>query len=423
MEKSTLKTLVLEQRENIISKDKGLKRQLLSEIAPNLKLPHCLIIAGIRRVGKSTLLLQIIDSYFREDFYYFNFEDERLINFNIEDFNLLYEVMIEFYGENKTFLFDEIQNIRGWETFVRRMMDKNYKFILTGSNATLLSRELGTKLTGRYILSTLYPFSFKEFLRFKEYSFDGKDLLITEKKVKVKKQFDEYLKRGGMPEYLKYNYNQEILKRLYEDIIYRDITARYGIKDMKTLRELALYYLTNITGEISYNKLKNTYKTGSVNTIKNYSEYLENSYLVDILNIFSYSVKQQAIAPKKVFCIDNGIAEAISFAFSENMGKYLENLVYIELRRRGETLYYYKTKNNNSIDFVIKRGNKIKGIIQVCFDIGNEKTREREIKSLNQAMDELGLNEGLIITYENEEIIKMNNQSIKVIPAYKWLIT
>ena len=423
MEKSTLKTLVLEQRENIIAKDKGLKRDLLSEIAPNIKLPHCLIIAGIRRVGKSTLLLQIIDSYFGEDFYYFNFEDERLINFNIEDFNLLYEAMIEFYGENKTFFFDEIQNIRGWETFVRRMMDKNYKFILTGSNATLLSRELGTKLTGRYILSTLYPFSFKEFLRFKEYSFDGKDLLITEKKVKIKKQFDEYLKRGGMPEYLKYNYNQEILQRLYEDIIYRDITARYGIKDMKTLRELALYYLTNITGEISYNKLKNTYKTGSVNTIKNYSEYLENSYLVDILNIFSYSVKQQAIAPKKVFCIDNGIAVAISFAFSENMGKYLENLVYIELRRRGETLYYYKTKNNNSIDFVIKRGNKINGIIQVCFDIGNEKTREREIKSLNQAMNELGLNEGLIITYENEEIIKMNDQSIKVIPAYKWLVT
>src|SRR4030066_400078 len=423
MEKSTLKTLVLEQRENIIAKDKGLKRDLLSEIAPNIKLPHCLIIAGIRRVGKSTLLLQIIDSYFGEDFYYFNFEDERLINFNIEDFNLLYEAMIEFYGENKTFFFDEIQNIRGWETFVRRMMDKNYKFILTGSNATLLSRELGTKLTGRYILSTLYPFSFREFLRFKEYSFDGKDLLITEKKVKIKKQFDEYLKRGGMPEYLKYNYNQEILQRLYEDIIYRDIMARYGIKDMKTLRELALYYLTNITGEISYNKLKNTYKTGSVNTIKNYSEYLENSYLVDILNIFSYSVKQQAIAPKKVFCIDNGIAVAISFAFSENMGKYLENLVYIELRRRGETLYYYKTKNNNSIDFVIKRGNKINGIIQVCFDIGNEKTREREIKSLNQAMNELGLNEGLIITYENEEIIKMNDQSIKVIPAYKWLGT
>ena len=422
MEKSTLKTLVLEQRENIIEKDKGLKRDLLSEIAPNLKLPHCLIIAGIRRVGKSTLLLQIIDSYFGEDFYYFNFEDERLINFNIEDFNLLYEVMIEFYGEKKTFFFDEIQNIKGWETFVRRMMDKNYKFILTGSNATLLSRELGTKLTGRYVLSTLYPFSFKEFLKFKEYSLDKKDLLITEKKVRIKKQFDEYLKRGGMPEYLKYNFNPEILQRLYEDIIYRDIAARYGIKDMKTLRELALYYLTNITGEISYNKLKNTYKTGSVNTIKNYTEYLENSFLVDILNIFSYSIKQQAIAPKKVFCIDNGIADCISFAFSDNMGKYLENLVYIELKRRGETLYYYRTKNNNTVDFVVKRGNKISEIIQVCFDIGNEKTREREIKSLDQVMEELELNEGLIITYENEEIIKMNGKSIKVIPAYKWLI-
>ncbi|MDD5621554.1 MAG: ATP-binding protein [Actinomycetota bacterium] len=422
MEKTTLKTLVLEQRENIIAKDKGLKRDSLSEVAPNLKLPHCLIIAGIRRVGKSTLLLQIIDSYFGEDFYYFNFEDERLVNFNIEDFNLLYEVMIEFYGEKKTFFFDEIQNIKGWETFVRRMMDKNYKFVLTGSNATLLSRELGTKLTGRYILSTLYPFSFKEFLKFKEYSLDKKDLLITEKKVKIKKQFDEYLKRGGMPEYLKYNFNTEILQRLYEDIIYRDIAARYGIKDMKTLRELALYYLTNITGEISYNKLKNTYKTGSVNTIKNYTEYLENSFLVDILNIFSYSIKQQAIAPKKVFCIDNGIADCISFAFSDNMGRYLENLVYIELKRRGETLYYYRTKNNNTVDFAVKRGNKISEIIQVCFDIGNEKTREREIKSLDQAMEELELNEGLIITYENEEIIKMNGKSIKIMPAYKWLI-
>jgi len=251
---------------------------------------------------------------------------------------------------------------------------------------------------------------------------DKKDLLITEKKVKIKKQFDEYLKRGGMPEYLKYNFNTEILQRLYEDIIYRDIAARYGIKDMKTLRELALYYLTNITGEISYNKLKNTYKTGSVNTIKNYTEYLENSFLVDILNIFSYSIKQQAIAPKKVFCIDNGIADCISFAFSDNMGRYLENLVYIELKRRGETLYYYRTKNNNTVDFAVKRGNKISEIIQVCFDIGNEKTREREIKSLDQAMEELELNEGLIITYENEEIIKMNGKSIKIMPAYKWLI-
>lgn len=421
MEKSILKTLILEQRENIRVKDKGLKRDILSEIVPNLKLPHCLIIAGIRRVGKSTLLLQIMNSYFGENFYYFNFEDERLVNFTAEDLGLLYEVMIEFYGENKTFFFDEIQNIKGWETFIRRMMEKNYKFILTGYNATLLSKELGTKLTGRYILSTLYPFSFKEFLKFKEYPFSEKDLFITEKKVKIKKYFDEYLKSGGMPEYLKYDFNSEILQRLYEDIIYRDIAARYRIKDIKTLRELALYYLTNMTGEISYNKLKNTYKTGSVNTIKNYTEYLENSFLVDILNIFSYSIKQQAIAPKKVFCIDNGIADSISFAFSDNMGKYLENLVYIELKRRGKTLYYYKTKNNNSIDFAIKSGNKISQIIQVCFDIGNEKTRGREIKSLNQVMDELALKESLIVTYENEEIIKTNNKLIKIIPAYKWL--
>jgi len=421
MEKSQLKEIILEQISIIKNKDAGIIRDCLPDIGKFLKLPHCVVIAGLRRVGKSTLLLQLMQNMESNDFYYFNFEDERLINFTTDDFNSLFEILVELYGEKKIFFLDEIQNVAGWEIFVRRMMDKGYKFIITGSNASLLSKESGTKLTGRYVFMILYPFSFSEFLTFKGFIIKKDDLSITEKRAMIKKLFSEYLKDGGMPEYLKYQY-AEILKSLYDDILYRDISARYQIRDVRSLRELALYYLSNISGYISYNKLKNMFMLGSVNTIKSYTEYLENSFLIFTINIFSYSLKQQVIAPKKVYCLDNGIANAISFGFSKNSGKYLENFVFIELKRRNKEMYYYKTKNNLEVDFVIKKGAKIDEAIQVTYEIDSESIRNREINSLKQAMSELSLDKGLILTYDHEEKITFENNEINILPVYKWLL-
>jgi predicted AAA+ superfamily ATPase len=421
MNKIVLKEIILEQQNSIKNKKSGIIREILPKIKKVLSLPHTIIISGIRRVGKSTLLLQLIREIGNNKIYYFNFEDERLLNFTPEDFNSFFEILVELFGENKIFFLDEIQNVTGWENFVRRMMDKGYKFIITGSNSTLLSKELGTKLTGRYLLFNLFPFSFNEFLNFKNYALEKDDLLLTEKRAIIKKYFSEYLVMGGMPEFLQYNVS-DILKSLYEDIIYKDISARYEIRDLKTLRELALYYISNISGNISFNKLKNTFMMGSVNTIKSYTQFMENSFLFFTVNILSYSLKKQIIASKKIYCIDNGIVNSIAFKYSEGSGKFLENLIFVELKRRNKDIYYYKNKNKTEVDFIIKEGAVIKEVIQAAYDISLEKTKNREINSIKQSMTELDLPEGLIVTYDFEDEILFDNKRIIIKPAYKWLL-
>ena len=364
MNSSLLKEVVLEQRKVLESIDLGIKRQALGELAKYIRLPHSIVISGIRRSGKSTLLAQIIHNFYKDEGYYINFEDERLIEFSLADFNTLYEIFIELYGDKKTFFLDEIQNIPKWEIFVRRMQDRGYKFFITGSNASLLSKELGSKLTGRYISLELYPFSFKEFLDFNDYS-PGKDtFLITSERGRIKRYFSEYLKKGGMPEYLKYK-DDTLLKRAYEDILYRDIVARYEIKEVKALRELGFYFLSNIGGLFSYNSIKKLLRLGSVNTVKSYADYLENSFLIFTIPRFSYSLKNQLASAKKAYCVDNGLIEAVAFQFSQNKGKFLENLVFIELKRRYREIYYYKTNNGLEIDFLIRKDKRNALLIQV----------------------------------------------------------
>jgi hypothetical protein len=421
MVRSILKEVVLEQNKVQENLDLGIRRDQLILIKRYISLPHTVVISGIRRVGKSTLLAQIVNNFYKKGVYYLSFEDERLIEFNVEDFNILYEIFIEIFGERKAFFFDEIQNVEKWEIFVRRMQDKGYKFFITGSNASLLSRELSTKLTGRCISLELYPFSFQEFLFFNGYSLDKNALSYTKERGKIKKYFNEYLKKGGMPEYLKYK-DQTLLKRLYEDILYRDIVARYEIKEIKALRELGLYCLTNIGGLFSYNILKEMLHLGSVNTAKNYVGYLENSFLISTVNRFSYSLKQQFVANKKVYCIDNGIIESIAFQFSKNKGKFLENLVFVELKRRYKEIYYYRTKNNLEVDFLIKDKKKAKILIQVTEGIDDKKVKHREINSLVSAMEELKINNALVLTEDSEEKIKKDNKVVMVKPIYKWLI-
>jgi hypothetical protein len=421
MVRSILKEVVLEQNKTQENLDLGIRRDQLIFIKRYISLPHTVIISGIRRVGKSTLLAQIVNNFYKQGVYYLNFEDERLIEFNVEDFNTLYEIFIENFGEREVFFFDEIQNVEKWEIFVRRMQDKGYKFFITGSNASLLSKELGAKLTGRCINLELYPFSFQEFLFFNRYSLVKNALSYTKERSRIKKYFNEYLEKGGMPEYLKYK-DQTLLKRLYEDILYRDIVARYEIKEIKALRELGLYCLTNIGGLFSYNLLKEMLHLGSVNTAKNYVDYLENSFLISTVNRFSYSLRQQFVANKKVYCIDNGIIESIAFQFSKNKGKFLENLVFVELKRRYKEIYYYRTKNNLEVDFLIKDKKKAKILIQVTEAIDDKKVKHREIGSLVSAMEELKINNALVLTEDNEEKIKRDNKVVLVKPIYKWLI-
>ena len=421
MHKSLLKEIVLEHEKDRQDIDAGIPRAALSIASRHATLPHAVVVSGVRRSGKSTLLNQIISDLYKKGVYYFNFEDERLVDFDVDDFNHLYEVFLELYGDKKIFFFDEVQNVPQWEVFVRRMQGKGCKFFITGSNASLLSKELGTKLTGRNVNVELFPFSFMEFLSFKGFQLSKNGLSLTSERAAIKKYFAEYLKYGGMPEYLKYQ-DTTLLKRLYEDILYRDIVARYGIKQVKPLRELGLYLLSNIGGTFSYNNLKNVLGLGSMNTIKRYADFMENSYLIFLVSKFSYSLKQQFVSLKKIYCIDNGLSEAVAFQFSKNKGKFLENLVFLELRRKFQEIYYYKTTNNLEVDFLFKSGKNDLKLIQVADNLDNEKTRQRELNALEKAMDELKLKTALILTEDTEEEIVLKGKVLMVKPIYKWLL-
>lgn len=421
--KELLESVVLEQAEFFENKDLGVKRQLLNEIKETVESPHITVISGLRRVGKSTLLAQIAEKYFKKSYYFVSFEDERLINFKVEDFDLLYETLITVFGEKRIFLFDEIQNVEGWERFVRRMHDKGCKLIVTGSNASLLSQELGTRLTGRYIKVELFPFSFKEFLTFKNINLEKNfwNKTTTKDKGNLSSLVNEYLTLGGIPDALKYP-ELPIHKSLYDDVLYRDIATRYGIENLKSLKELSFLLVSNISALVSFNKIKDLLKLGSVNTVKSYIDYLENSWLFFVVNKYAYSVKEQQIASKKIYCIDTGIFNSVGFSFSENKGKSLENIVFIQLRKKYfDNVFYYKTAENYEVDFFVPKDGLL---IQVAQKFDDEETKTREIRSLIAASKEnKKIKKFLLITENKREILKIDNVVIEVMPIYEFLFS
>ncbi|MBI3031860.1 ATP-binding protein [Candidatus Woesearchaeota archaeon] len=414
MNKTELKEIIISQQKS--KHDSTLvERDIFKKIGFYIKTPFVIVISGIRRVGKSTLLYQIQEKY---PGYYLNFDDERLVNFKLEDCQVLYEVFIELFGEKNFFYFDEIQNIKGWERFVRRLHDEQKKVFVTGSNASMLSKELGTHLTGRYIEINLYPFSFKEFLGFKGVIAEKNDMYITKKKIRLIKYFEEYLIKGGLPEYLKTN-DIEYLKTLYDSILYRDIIVRYNLSYENVLKELTYLIANNISKEISFNSIKNTLHLGSSTTVKDYFNYFENCFLIFLTRKFDYALKKQMYANKKVYLIDNGLAVNLGFRISNDLGRLLENLVFIELKRRKKEMYYYSSKKE--CDFIIKEGVKITEAIQVCYEL-HEENKEREITGLLEVMDSFKLKEGVILTYEQTEEITRKKKKIKVLPVFKWLL-
>jgi len=420
--KQVLKSIVLEQRKALMAEGSGTPREQYDELKTQLAIPHALIICGLRRAGKSTLLLQLILHEYQGDVFYFNLEDERLIGFTVQDFNTLYEVMMELYGEKEVFFLDEIQNIPDWERFVRRLQNQKIKFVITGSNASLLSKELGTKLTGRHIEIELFPYLFKEFLTNQKVTYSENSFLLTTERALLKKQFNEYMQIGGIPEYVTYRL-PHILTTLYENILFKDIIVRYEIHSVRAFRELTLYLISNVGTLISYTKLKNALNLGSVNTVKNYIYYLENSFLILTIDSYAYSILQQALSQKKIYAIDVGLINAMSIQFSRNGGQLLENAVFLELRRRYKMICYYRTKNNLEVDFVIQENKKVILLIQVCESLSNEKTRHRELTAITTAMSELGLKEGLILTLDETDTIKLEkNQIVNVMPIYQWLL-
>jgi len=416
LSKEILRQIVIQQKNDKFPIDETVERDVLNELLRWFTDNRILILTGLRRSGKSTILRQIIQKM--PKYCYVNFEDERFIDFKAQEFEQLNEVLIEVYNNPTTYFFDEIQNINKFETFVRRLQDQGKKVVITGSNASLLSKELGTRLTGRYKSFEIYPFSFNEYLKFYKVRPDKEWFYLTEKKVQLIQLFEKYLAIGGMPEYIK-NKDMDYIRTIYENILYRDVIVRYLIKKQKLLKELVNILMTNISSLFTYNSLKKTLGLSNAITVKEYISYLHNSYLFFELQKFDFSIKKQLNAPKKIFVIDPVFHQLCGLNFSLNKGKILENIVFIELRRNRKEVYYYS--NKNECDFLIKDGTKIIEAIQVCYLL-DDTNKERELNGLLEAMKTFHLKKGLLLTQDQDEEIIENGKKIEVLPVWKWIL-
>lgn len=398
---SVISQVISHQINRLTLRDTGLKRELIP--ATKSLSSHALIISGIRRCGKSTLLMQMIKEMDLKTLVYLNFESPQLYEFSLSDFTRLDNIISKKGAD--TLIFDELQLVEGWEIYVRQKLDEGFKVIITGSNASLLSRELGTKLTGRHISQELFPFSYSEFLTFKKLSSSAISLKT-------------YMHTGGFPEYLKTE-DEEQLTTLFNDILIRDIVTRYGVKDIKSLQRLASYLYSNIANRITATKLKQPLAIGATSTILSWFSHLELSYLVSFLPMFSHSTKAQLINPRKVYAIDLGLIDIISNTMTEDVGRKLENLIFLHLRSKNKELYYFDDKGE--CDFVVMKNGNVEKLVQVCYELSPDNIK-RELNGLLKAMKFFNKQKAVIVTFDNTDFITKDGFEIKVIPAYKYLL-
>lgn len=393
-------------------------------------------LTGPRRSGKTYLCFQMINDLKKSkvpasNLLYVNFEDEKMINANAGDLDSLYETLLELSPPDKKhplyFFFDEIQNVSNWEVWVRRIHEtnQNIKFILTGSSSALLSSEFSTKLTGRTLSFEIFPLSFKELLLWKNLAYDIKTISGSRKKAEVKNMFDSYLNSGGFPaiQHEQVSFRDEILQQYYHAILMRDVIDRHQVNNTKKLKTIAHFLLEATAGDLSYTKITNKlnslgYKT-SKTTVIEYLSYLEEAYLFFQTLKFEYSTTKQLGSIKKVYCIDNGLVNAASFKFSDDRGKLLENVVFLELRRKSKNIFY--NRNGAECDFLVMTKNKITDVYQVTYEL-SEDNRHRELKGLLDAMGKFNLKKGTVLTSEQEETITKDGYKIFVLPVWKWLL-
>ncbi len=393
-------------------------------------------VTGPRRVGKTFLCLQKIqelirDGISKENVLYINFEDDRLINANSDDLEKLFESYLENFNINKKqnifLFFDEIQTVTNWDAWIRRVYDtkENVRLILTGSSSKLLSREISTALRGRVYNIEVLPLSFKEYLDWKNEKLNLKSILQGGKdSLVVKRYFKKYLSDGGYPAIFKnMELRDEVFQSYYDSMIFKDIIERHKILDVKKLQILAKLIFESTSKEISYTKLSNKLKsmgfsTGK-STIIDYISYFEDAYLFFQVLKYEYSLSKQLGSIKKVYCIDNGLLNSVSFKFSEDFGRLLENMVFLELYRRKNNVFYNRDKFE--CDFVVKEKNKVTKAFQVCYELDGDNI-DREVNGLVEAMKKFDLKSGVIITYDDENEIIRDGLKIKVVPAWKWML-
>ncbi len=400
MLESELRQIAKLQKEEA-SRKATLSRDALDTIRPLDD--FALIATGIRRCGKSTLLNQWAS---REPSPTFSliFDDLRMAPFTQADFSVLDRIVESDKPAN--LVFDEIQLIEGWERYVKMKLDQGYKVLVTGSNASMLSVELGTHLTGRHIDLELHPFTYGEFLRFTGLPPSPESVI-------------SYLERGGFPAYLKTE-EPEVLRQLVRDIIDRDVAVRHSIRDTRPLTSLASFLLANMGSPVTPSRLTGALRVQSPSTILAWFDHFEKTYLVQRLERFSDSAKARSLAPKKVYSADTALARITSSVRTPNLGHALENVVYWHIRRLGPERYYW-SDGSSECDFVwLDRAGSFSAV-QVCLEL-TEENREREIHGLLGAMQELGLSTGTIVTLRQHDYTRIDGRTLSVVPAHEWLV-
>ena len=364
------------------------------------------LITGPRRSGKSTQALMLLKN---RNFAYLNFDDGKLLNAWDED--LATETLLQVYPGFEFLMLDEIQNLEGWDLWVSKLYRQGINMVITGSNAKLLSSEMATLLTGRYLQIEMLPFSLKEFCEWK----NSADTAVI----------NDYLHNGGYPETLQSReLTQGYLSTLFDSTIWKDITQRHKVRNVEDLNNLAMYLLSNFSNPLSVNELAEAIGMSSVTTTKKFMGYLHEPYLFYYLPRYNNKLKLMNKAPQKTYVIDNGFVTAKAFMVSENLGRLLENQVFIELLRRGysteTTLFYYRSRNDKETDFVTRKGSHVDSLIQVCYDLSNERAMKREIDSIVECAGELNCQNLVIVTMNEERTIECNGHQIKVVPIQKF---
>ena len=397
LSKLVLEQVIDSQKERLYRLNSGLPRTF-DEIADLTT--HAFIVSGIRRCGKSTLLQQIHKT-FSDNSIYLNFEDPRLAGFDLSDFNRMHEIAVK--KDIEVYFFDEIQVVENWESFIRFRLDEGYRIFITGSNAAMLSKEMGTKLTGRHITKELFPFSYAEYLSF------------TAQKA-GEASSGKYLRSGGFPEYLKTGM-PEVLMNAFNDIIIRDIAVRYNIKNVVILQQLATWLVSNTGKPFSGNSIRKIFQISSSSSMMDYLSYFADAYLFYYLPKFSYSHKVQLVNPKKVYCIDNGFVDINSVSFNDDNGRLLENMVFMQLRRYTHEIFYFSEKKE--CDFVVFQNGKLESLYQVSWLL-DQNNMDRELAGLIEAMEFFGQNNAKIITFDQSDIFNIEGKTIIAQPFHEW---
>jgi predicted AAA+ superfamily ATPase len=388
-----LDQIIKEQNQNFLQ-----KQLIAREMTIPVQTNQILVVSGVRRCGKSILIRKSFPSDAQG--LYLNFEDPRLVDFEAADFPKLVQLRDQL-GKT-SILLDEVQSVAGWEIFARSLHEKGQKLYITGANASMLSRELGTRLTGRYKQIELFPFSYTEFLLFKNES-PGEE------------SFESYFLSGGFPEFLQ-NQDQDYLRTLFRDILTRDVAVRRNISNETALIRLGVFLCSNVGKPFSYSRMGSLLEIKSVRTVIDYCDYLEESYLFELIPMYSPSIRKQLANPKKAYSVDPALASANSLSLSKDLVRKLENYVFLHLRRSFKEIQYFQNKDSEC-GFVIKWNEEIIGAIQVCWEL-NSDNLQREIKGLKAAMDETQAPKGVLLTWNQEDLL----DGIATIPVWKWLM-